>query len=586
MKLNKSLIYIAVAGMAMATTTSCDDFLDRNRYPIDQQTDQPEYWNNKVNVQAQVNDLYDNFTGYGNGTSWVNDFYYRSLSDNQCMRMISGSGMVFSDWDYQYAQETNSVWDGTYPIIRTCNTIIIKVGNSTLSPVEKADFIAQARLNRGYQYYDLVRNLGDVPLIETILDTNSPELYGPRTPRNEVMDFVLEDLNYAVANISQQSNKIEFSKDLANAIKAEICLYEAAYAKYHQKDNNRATKYYNEVVNACNALFGKYEVCSNYADLYNSTWAGDAERGFKSLRDNGEVIFMKGYILGTFGNSITKYTSSNTPIAGMTKDAFDSYLFLDGKPLASTTMDKDDAAVVDAQGRLSIEAPLSVSATRLAAVLHPTLGFSGNPYERSNSDPLTSNTGYTIKKFTNPGMTYNEATLDGSGFLCAPIYWMAQIYLAYAEAKAELGTLTDADLNQTINKLYARAGLPTQTVASLNAINDPANNQNVSSLLWEIRRCRRCELMFDCNARWWDLIRWHQLDKMDTTQYPNIAKGANVSRVPASKLTGVMTSDGYIDAALTSNGRHTRVYNVREYLQPLGTVQLSLNKQLTQNPGW
>ncbi len=584
MKFNKHLIYIACAA-ASFSMVSCDDFLDKNRYPLDIQTDQPAYWNNKVNVEAQLDAFYGYYTGYGNGASWVNDFYYRSLNDDQCAQMNSGSGVVFTQWPYQYAPVSNSVWDATYVAIRKCNTIVIKVEGSTLPEPEKLNYTAIARLNRAYQYWDLVRNIGDVPLIEGILDTDSEELYGPRTPRNEVMDYVLKDINFACENIAQQSNKIEFSKDMANAMKAEICLYEAAFAKYHQHDNARATKYYEEVVNACNNLMGKYEVCDDYRSLFNSMWAADSEKGYVSLRDNGEVIFMKGYLAGTLGHSMIKYLSSNTPIAGMTKDAFDAYLFKDGKPLATTGEVKDDAAVPTEDG-LSIEAALAVRDNRLAQTIDSYLAFNGNSHQRPNSDPLASNTGYTIKRFVNPGMSYDDCTTDGRNATCAPIYWMAEIYLALAEAKAELGTLTDADLNNTINKLFKRAELPARTVAELNAINDPANNAGVSSLIWEIRRCRRCELMFCKNARWWDMIRWHQLDKLDTVKYPNTAMGANVSKASAEQVKNVSVTNGYIDAAKNSAAVSTRIYNEREYLQPIGTTQLRLNKQLEQNPGW
>ncbi len=584
MKFNKHLIYIACAA-ASFSMVSCDDFLDKNRYPLDIQTDQPAYWNNKVNVEAQLDAFYGYYTGYGNGSSWVNDFYYRSLNDDQCAQMNSGSGVVFTQWPYQYAPVSNSVWDATYEAIRKCNTIVIKVEGSTLPEPEKLNYTAIARLNRAYQYWDLVRNIGDVPLIEGILDTDSEELYGPRTPRNEVMDYVLKDINFACENIAQQSNKIEFSKDMANAMKAEICLYEAAFAKYHQHDNARATKYYQEVVNACNNLMGKYEVCDDYRSLFNSMWAADSEKGYVSLRDNGEVIFMKGYLAGTLGHSMIKYLSSNTPIAGMTKDAFDAYLFKDGKPLATTGEVKDDAAVPTEDG-LSIEAALAVRDNRLAQTIDSYLAFNGNSHQRPNSDPLASNTGYTIKRFVNPGMSYDDCTTDGRNATCAPIYWMAEIYLALAEAKAELGTLTDADLDNTINKLFKRAELPARTVAELNAINDPANNAGVSSLIWEIRRCRRCELMFCKNARWWDMIRWHQLDKLDTVKYPNTAMGANVSKASAEQVKNVSVTNGYIDAAKNSAAVSTRIYNEREYLQPIGTTQLRLNKQLEQNTGW
>ena len=89
----------------------------------------------------------------------------------------------------------------------------------------------------------------------------------------------------------------------------------------------------------------------------------------------------------------------------------------------------------------------------------------------------------------------------------------------YAEACAELGSCTQNDLNISVNKLRARVGMPNMTVSP---VADAANNMNVSNLIWEIRRERRVELMFDNDTRFWDLIRWHQLDKLDSSKNPNI----------------------------------------------------------------
>jgi len=100
------------------------------------------------------------------------------------------------------------------------------------------------------------------------------------------------------------------------------------------------------------------------------------------------------------------------------------------------------------------------------------------------------------------------------------IFWLAVVYLQYAEACAELGTITQSDLDQSINKLRSRAGIPPLSVNV--GYSDPANNMGVSDLIWEIRRERRNELMFDNWTRYWDLIRWHQLDKLDSSLHPDI----------------------------------------------------------------
>lgn len=583
--MNKKLVYALIA--SSVTLASCDDFLDDNRYPTDKQTDNPAYWTSDVNVQSQINMLYDNFTGYGSGTSWVNDFYYRSLSDDQCSHMESGSGMTFAKWTYQYAPSSNSVWDASYTEIRHCNYII---NNSNVSSESKNNnYIAQARLIRAMQYYELVRALGDVPLVKDVLNPDSPELYGERTDRNEVMDFVLEDLNYAVANILTQSSKVEFSVDMANAMKSEICLYEAAYAKYHDGDNNRAQKFYNEVVNACKAIMDQnvYSLNSDYQETYNSE--------FEEAIASSEIIFMKGYKTGSLVHSCASFLSSETPIPGMTKDAFDSYLFKDAKPLALTSYDKSDQAVIDADGNFDISAVLAVRDGRLAKTIDSKLAFGTKvTFSRPNSAKLQSTTGYTICKYVNPNSTYQLTVNAGNNTTAAPIYWLAYTYCDYLEARAELGTLTDDDVTKCIKPLWERAGIETSKLnkAYLEAMGDPANNMGVSSLIWEVRRLRRCELMFDRNHRYWDLIRWHKLDLLDTTKPDNvnIVLGANVTGATEEQLNNVYTTGKYINGAMSANSTETRVFQEREYLQPLGTAIIGLYDAkglvLPQNPGW
>ena len=161
----------------------------------------------------------------------------------------------------------------------------------------------------------------------------------------------------------------------------------------------------------------------------------------------------------------------------------------------------------------------------------------------------------------------------GTAYTDAPVYWLAVIYLNYAEAKAELG-ITQADLDKSVNKLQARAGLPGITVTPPA---DIANNHGVSPLLWEIRRARRCELMTDGN-RYWDLVRWHQLDKLDTSKHPNLLLGANLSGV--SDYDGTL-SDGYMKMI-----DKTRPFDKKYYFYPIPQEQLNTNHNCTQNPGW
>ncbi|MDO4319380.1 MAG: RagB/SusD family nutrient uptake outer membrane protein [Bacteroidales bacterium] len=567
--MKKSLIITAVA-LVGASLTGCEDFLNDNRYPLSQQTVNSEFWSNPENVQNQVNYFYQDFLGYGNGTG-SGDFYFKWTTDDQCGRTS------FANWLNLSVPATSTNYTAPYTEIRRACLIIAGVEGGTITGAEAENFIAQARLHRARNYFTLVKRYGDVPLIKEVLDpAMHDELYMARTPRNEVMDFVLEDLDYAVAHISAQSGKTVFSKDMARAVKAEICLYEGSYAKYHQKDNARATKFFTEVVNAAEPIAKSYPVCDDYTSLYKSFRT--AGGGYDGLTNNSEVIFMKAYEESVLMHSTLDYSCASDGIAGITRDAFDSFLLLTGE-LSSNATDK---GVLAADGKsISIQNLLDVRDQRLAMTTYPNLLYPGMSWAGPNTAPMWSMTGYGVAKYDNWTVPNSDATTANRSWTCAPLFWGARLYLAILEAKAELGTITDTDLTNYMAPLWKRAKIDLSkcTIAHLNSLNDPANDVNVSSLIWEIRRCRRCELMMDDDIRYWDLVRWHMLDHLDTHKYPKIIQGANISMAPAAP-------EAVLGEYLDCSYGQSREFNERQYFFPIPSNQISINSAIKQNPGW
>ncbi|MBR1882352.1 MAG: RagB/SusD family nutrient uptake outer membrane protein [Muribaculaceae bacterium] len=564
----KKAYLLGLVGLAMVFA-SCDDMLDVN--PRDKFTNDPSFWNNATQVENYTNSMYGNFSGYGySGAGGA--FYFSSLTDDQVKP-------EFENWTFTNVPNSSTSWSSPFTEIRRSNYLLDNMGSSTLADAVKAKYTAIARLCRAYNYFLLVQRYGDVQWQDhVVLTTSDDYVKGPRDDRDLVMDRVLEDLDYAIANIGT-GNKVSWSANLALAMKSEICLYEGTYCKYRTQAENgkaadatRAQKYLNECVNASQQLMGgSYSLTSNYGEIYNAL----------SLTGNSEVIFCRHYEKDVLGHSTVDYTSGSTAQRGISKDAIDAFLFTDGLPLATTSLDKSDAPeLVD--GKYNIEKMLSVRDKRLGVLLDHTLAFKGYGNARGSLAEMTSSTGYTIAKYYTDKMGDPSATSQiyycnniGTGYTDAPVYWLAQIYLNYAEAKAELGNITQTDLDNSVNLLQARAGLP---ALNLNPAADPANNHGVSNLLWEIRRARRCELMTDGN-RYWDLVRWHQLDKLDSSKYPNINRGANLSVVPDCQLT---LEDGYV-VPLTA----TRSFEAKYYFYPIPTEQIeNSGKATSQNNGW
>lgn len=569
---------MAIAALALA---GCDNLLDQS--PKDQFSND-NFWTSEDNVEIFANSFYDEFTGYGSSGSGV--FYFPTLNDNQ-----ASNG--FTEWTYKTIPSSISLWSDSYKYLRRANLMIEKIpGISGMGEAAKNNWLGFARLFRAYEHYQLVRAFGDIVYVDKVLDVSASDkdlyLYGERKDRDEVMDKVLEDLNFAVANITgNSSSRVLVNAAVAQAIKAEICLYEGTFCKYRSSsdgqkapDPSRAEKYLNEAKTACLAIMGNpmYSLNSSYIANYNSL----------DLAGNEEMILYKKYVYGVMAHSTIDYTCSSTMQSGMTKAAFDSFLFLDGKPLASTSCDKSDHPVKDADGQWSIAAMLEVRDPRLSACVDPVLMYKGHGYVRfgMGSMETTSSTGYGVLKFDNSTLELSHRNNTGSNETDGPILWLAEVYLDYAEACAELGSITQSDLDNSVNKLRTRAGMPAMTV---NPDSDPANNMGVSNIIWEIRRERRVELMYDNNDRYWSLIRWHQLDKLDVDKYPEQMRGAYVKDDAAAGTAQgpAIDSDGYINARPAGKERS---YDAKYYLYPIPSGQIDLyeaeGKTLSQNFGW
>lgn len=576
MKKSIILAALAVVGFSFA---SCDDFLDDNRYPLTSETNQPAYWNNEDNVKLECDQMLQYFTGYSSGSSY-GEFYFNTLTDDQC-------GSSFVDWKSKTVPSSSTSYTNPYTNIRHATEIIDGLAESTLDPDIRNNWLGIARMCRAYQQYLLVRRYGDCNFIEHTLNVTD-DLKVAREKRDYVFDKIMEDLDFACANIKTNKNTQYWSRDLAYAMKSYMALCEGTFRKYCTVAENglapdaaRAESLLKASAAASDYLInsGRYSLAEKYRANYQSFYT--TASAVPAMVDNPEMILFRGYAIDIIMNCVQDYTCGTTPINGITKDAFDAYLFKDGKPLALTTMDKsDEGEWLADEGIYSIAKPLSVRDNRLTQTTDPFVYYTGLVGDRAGATGMTSSTGYGVSKYDNTALAVaDRRTVRNT--VCAPIYWYSVILLENAEAKAELGTLTDTDMNKTLNLLYKRAELPNQTVASLTAMNDPANTTGISSLLWEVRRCRRCELIMDNDFRYWDLIRWHWLDKLDTTKNLNITLGANISKSPVE----ARNVDGYLDGKINW-GSNKREFKPQYYSYPIPQGQINLNPNLGQNPGW
>lgn len=554
-----------MAGMVLFT--GCDLL---NNDPYDNFT-KGNFFTSETNVEMYTNYFYSEWSGYGNNGSY-GTFYFPTLNDNQAVTGIT-------PWDFTTISADDATWNASYAEVRRANILLENLDGVPMSETTMAYYQSLGRLYRAWQHFCVVRKFGDCYWVDHSLSTEDQDiLYGPRQNRNDVMDKMLEDLNYAVENMGEKnaSSRTAYNVYVAQAIKAQICLFEGTYSKYHKNDEARAKKYLAEAKKAAEAIInsGEFELtlgAEGYRANYNSL----------ELAGNKEIIMYKNYVQDVLRHATQDYCCGSTPTNGMSKAAFNAYLMKDGSLPTG-----EDKGVLGTEGydagKPVIYALLEARDPRLAQQIDGYLCYVGNNRARYEgvegqigAAENTVTTGYGILKFDEPETPSGLRQSTTGNVTDCPLFWLAEILLTHAEACAELGETAAA--TTSINKLRARAGMP-----DLKLQGDPANNMGVSDLIWEVRRERRVELMFDNNDRYWSLIRWHQLDKLDTEKYPDQTKGAWIDASWPGADQVKRDAEGYIDL----NDTYVRKFEEKHYLAPIPSSQSVLNPKIGQNPGW
>ena len=558
-----------MAGMVLFT--SCD-LLNPN--PLADFTED-NFFTSETNVEMYCNYFYNEWSSYGNNGSY-GEFYFPSLNDNQAVTGLSG-------WNFIAVSASDGTWNACYQEIRRANILLKHIDEIDMPAASKNYYTSLAHLYRGWQHFCLVRKFGDCYWVDKELTTeNTDILYGKRHDRNTVMDNVLNDIQYAVDNMGTKNadSRTAYNVHVANAIKSRICLFEGTYAKYHQNDEARAEKYLKEAKAASEALMnsGNFELtpgAEGYRANYNSL----------DLTGNKEMIMYKKYVRGVLAHATQDYCCASTQTNGMSRAAFNAYLMKDGSLPTGEDKGTLGTAGYDA-GKPVIYDLVAARDPRLGQQIDSYLAYVGNGRKRYEGMPgqeavaeNTVSTGYGILKFDEPETPGQFRQATNGPETDGPVFWLAEIVLNHAEACAELGETAAAIAS--INKLRTRAGMPGYKDQT-----DPANNMDVSNLIWEVRRERRVELMFDINDRYWSLIRWHQLDKLDTEKYPEQTQGAWIEKGWPIDLNAVKLTNGdhgYIECNTT--GVH-RKFEEKHYLAPIPSGQAALNPEIGQNPGW
>lgn len=487
---------------------------------------------------------------------------------------------------------------------------------SSNCPDEKARirYNAMAYFLRAHFYYIKLKTFGGVPWYDTVLEDNSPELYKARDSRETIADHILTDLNNAIAVEGLEDKKLnEITKWTMLALKSRFCLFEGTFRKYHGIDG--AEKFLKECVSASEALMnsGKYTIDNGDGPTiaYRDLFAQPAN----ATASNKEVITAYAYniSLGIKHNTNYAITNASGNQIGLSKALMNSYLMKDGTRFT----DKEGYATMKFGEEFQDRDPRMFQTVRAPGYIR--IGESKVVNNNMYACIIISTTGYMPIKYEQSGGHDQQSSNDNDIIL----YRYAEVLLNYAEAKAELGTLAQTDLDNSIKLIRNRVEMPNINMVAANANPDPilaaqyplvsGNNQGV---ILEIRRERRVEMVME-GLRYDDIMRWkagHLFTKpFYGVYFPGVT--GNKKTYDMSNPTYTATSswlyvyEGERPSNLTDKNsvalnvsiflsEGTSGYKVvnadkkkywneeRDYLAPLPNNALVVNPNLKQNPYW
>ena len=589
-------IFIALA--LFAGLSSCDDWIDKS--PLSDITEE-NYFRTETDLQLFSNGFYNSILNKSPYDEQSDVYVQQELSDE----MLGGENRI--------VPASGGGWSWT--ALRSVNTLL---GN--VDKCEDAEaavkYTALARFFRAYFYYDKVKRFGDVPWYDKELFSDDPDLYKARDSRELVMTNMLADIDYAIENLptkeEETSSPFRVNRWAALALKSRFCLYEGTYRKYHNLalEGNDYAYYLQQAADAAEELInsGEYHLYStdNPEEDYLMLFAEE------DANPDEYILAIKfDYGMSVYHNATAHTLVPTQGRPGLTRKLVNTYLMKDGTRFTDRegweTMPFTEE-VKDRDPRLaqSIRTP-GYHRIGQTDILAPDLSVSVTGYQ-------------PIKYVQDPSASGGQVDRNDRSTCDLPVFRLAEVMLNFAEAKAELGTLTQEDLDKSVNEIRDRVGMPHLDMAQANAnpdsylssadygyTNVAGSNQGV---ILEIRRERAIELTQE-GFRFDDLVRWkagacinqsimgmyfpgageYDLSgdgQIDVVLYD---EGDTEPEVPDAQVyqigSDIILSEGdhgYVD--YHHDIVRTAFNEERDYLYPIPINERSLNPNLTQNPGW
>lgn len=546
MKIMKTYKIMFVAA-GILSLSSCMNKLDL--YPTNQFTEE-NYWTNSQKAQSFLNDAYHNMADA------EKYFYNEALSDNAVNLRgdVQGAASIASGVaDAGHGRFSNE-WFRRYQSIRNANMLLENIDKvPNMDEALKERMKAEARFIRAFAYFHLATWFGDVPLFNTVISFNDSKTIS-RSPHQQVISFVLSELDAIESTLPVQYPQNERGKITRGAVigmKARVHLLESNWQQVIAETEKLITSTAN----------GAYSLFPSYAGLFE-----------EANEFNSEVIFDFQYVqpnvsYNMFFDIAPLSVGARLNSLAPTQELVDSYLMMNGKRITDPASGyNENEPYVNRDPRLTAtvvyhgyqwqrpDGSFKTIYTRPGT--DPVRDENGNAADEYRPGSSSSPTGYYFRKYYD----LNSGTNFRSGLNLIIIRY-ADILLMYAEAKNELGQMTEEVWNKTIRAIRQRAGFTAAEALNFNAALSNAQIREI------IRNERRTELVLE-SLRIFDIKRWR------------IAGQVLNGWVHGAKFGPASVDNGYLRV-------QQRVFDpAKHYLWPIPRQERNINPNLTQNPNW
>ena len=243
---------------------------DYDDMPKNQVTEE-NIWSNESQVKAAFNSLFAETYHSLQFSHLLEGVYVNTVTEDEAGRF--GLMELYSHQITPSSSWVNDVWRNSYQIVQRCNILIEKANEMGAQYEWLNSYKSLTQALRAYHYLNLVQLWGDVPLV---ISTDLNEILSlSRTPKDQVLDFIIQEIEEAYPNISEDFETLENFKYFAKTVQAKAYLLRG--------ENNKALDCLNLIVNS-----GRFALSADYDAIFNG---GSKEVIFEAYRNPNDDAF-------------------------------------------------------------------------------------------------------------------------------------------------------------------------------------------------------------------------------------------------------------------------------------------------------